>query len=202
MADINFLGAITLGKINSWEDKKAASITPVSFPGQDAGKTEGVDALGIIAYTNFQGKWTGKFATIQGYIAAIKGIADGKQTSSQALKSPFVNSRDENSVLRFGSISTNTTTTSNKLTDSNALFVSRGTQVGDIVKNLNTGATATVTVVDSETQLTLDADIFSTTGESYAVTATINCKVLSINVKWEPPGLSICNYTMSVMQVR
>jgi len=202
MADVNYIGSITLGKIKSWDDKKASTITPISFPGQDAGKTEGIDTLGVIAYVNFAGQWTGDFASIQGYISAIKGVADGAQLSSQTLRSPFVNSRDSADTIRFGSMSANTTVTAHKLVDTGALFSTRGVQVNDIVKNLNTGLTANVSGIDSETTLSIDADIFTASGAGYAVTATINCKVLSINVKWELPGLSICTYQISIMQVK
>jgi len=200
MGDVNYIGSITLGKIQSWDDKKSATITPISFPGKDAGTTEAIDTLGIIAYVNFSGKWTGKFTAIQGYIAAIKGVADGNQLSSQSLKSPFVNSRDSSDALRFGTISSNTSTSSNKLIDSAAAFSTRGTQVGDIVKNLSTGSTANVTAVDSETQLSIDSNIFSVSNVGYACTATISVKVLSIDVRWELPGLSYCTYQISVVQ--
>lgn len=200
MGDINFIGSTSLGKIQSWEDKKAATITPISFPGKDAGKTEGIDTLGVIAYINFSGRWTGSFKTIQGYIHNIKSIADGQQTSAQALKSPFVNSVDDSDNRRQGQLGVNTSTSANKLVDSAALFSTIGIQNGDIVKNLTTGNTANVTNV-TETELTLDSDIFTTTGTSYAVTATINCKLLSIDVRWELPGLSYCNYQISVVQV-
>jgi len=70
-----------------------------------------------------------------------------------------------------------------------------------MVKNLLTGVVANVTGIDSETALSIDADIFTTTGLSYAVTGNINVKILSFEVVWELPGLSFCNYTMSVMQV-
>jgi len=89
MGDVNYIGNTSLGKIKTWEDKKAASMTPISFPGKDAGKTEAIDTLGVIAYINFTGKWTGTFDTIQGYIHNIKSIADGQQTSAQSLRSPF-----------------------------------------------------------------------------------------------------------------
>ena len=138
MGDINFIGNTTLGKIQRWDDKKAASITPISFPGKDAGKTEGIDTLGIIAYINFSGRWTGSFKVIQGYIFNIKSIADGQQTSAQTLKSPFVNSVDSNDTRRQGQLGVNTSTSANKLVDSGALFSTIGVQVGDIVKNLIT----------------------------------------------------------------
>ena len=202
MADINYIAGISLGKVKSWTSKKASTITPVSFPGQNAGETEGIDTLGVIAFTDFDGQWTGTFATIQGYIASIKSIVDGAQLSSSVLRSPFVNTKTTGDVLRFGSIGSNTSTSASKLIDSTALFVSRGVQADDIVKNLTTGDIATVTSVDSETQLAISADEFTTSGVGYAVTASMNTKILSLDVRWELPALSICNYKLSVMQVK
>jgi len=201
MGDINFIGTTTLGKIQSWDDKKAASITPISFPGKDAGKTEGIDTLGVIAYINFTGRWTGAFKTIQSNIFSLKSIADGQQTSSQTLKSPFVNSVDSDGTRRQGQIAYNTSASASKLVDTSALFSTIGIQIGDIVKNLTTGTTANVTAIDSETALSLDADVFPASSTAYAVTANINCKILSINPRWELPGLTYCNYTISIIQV-
>jgi len=202
MADVNTIGTIPLGKIQTWSDKKTSSITPVSFPGQDAGETEGIDTLGIIAFTDFEGQWTGTFSTIQGYIAQIKGILDGNQTSSSTLRSPFVNTRTTGSVIRADSMGTNTSTSANKLIATTATFSSLGVQAGDLVKNLVTGEVANVTAVDSEIQLSLDADIFTTNPQGFAVSASMNTKLLSLDTRWELPGLSICNYKLSVMQVK
>lgn len=202
MADVNYLGSTPLGKIQTWQDSKAATITPISFPGKDSGKTEAIDTLGIIAYINISGRFTGKFQDIQSYIYAIKGIADGMQTSSQPLKSPFVNATDYTDTIRVGSMGSITSTiTPNTCTDTYATFIINGIKVGDIVKNLDTGATANVTGINATTQLALDADIFTSVGQSYAVTATINVKVLSFEVNWELPGLSYCDYTLSLIQV-
>jgi len=207
MSDINYLGNTPLGKIQNWQDSKAATITPISFPGKDSGKTEAIDTLGIIAYMNLSGRFTGTFQTIQSYIYAIKGILDGMQTSSQALKSPFINATDYTDTIRVGSMGGITTVTTNKCTNSSATFSTNGIQVNDIVKNLNTGVIAYVKAVDSNTVLSLmdsggsNVNIFTVIGESYAVTATINVKVLSFEVNWELPGLSYCNYTLSLIQV-
>jgi hypothetical protein len=64
--------------------------------------------------------------------------------------------------------STATATTANKLVDSTKNFLFSGTtplniQVGDIVYNTTTSTAATVTNVDSATQLTLNANIMSST---------------------------------------
>jgi len=205
MGDINQLGTIPLGKVKTWDDSKAAGITPVSFPGQDSGKTEGVDTLGIIAYINISGRLTGSFNSLQNTIYLIKSIADGQQTSSQTLYSPFINSDTYSGAVktrRQGGMGTNTSVTSNKLVDSAAQFSTRGVRVGDIVKNLTTQNIATVTAVDSDTQLSISSDIFTATGIAYAYTVNFQVKVLSIDTRWDLPGLNGVDYDLSVMQVR
>jgi len=205
MGDVNYLGTIPLGKVLNWDDSKAAGITPVSFPGQDAGRTEGIDTLGIIAYINITGRLTGTFNSIQNTIYLIKNIADGQQTSSQTLYSPFVNSDTFVGAIktrRQGGMGTNTSVSANKLVDSTALFSTRGVQVGDLVKNLVTGNTATVTAVVSNTTLSLSSDIFTSTNTPYAYSTNIQVKVLTIDTHWELPGLNYANYDLSVMQVR
>lgn len=204
MTDIHYIGTTPLGRIQGWDDEKTSGITPISFPGQDSGKTEGVDTLGIIAYFNIPGRWTGKFQLIQSYIASLKAIADGNQTSSQEFKSPFVNGNTYSGltkVARIGNIGTTTSVGASSLSDTTVSFTNLGIQVGDKVKNLITGDVANVTAV-AATTLSLDSNIFSSSTTPYAVTATINIKVLSIKVRWEVPGLSYCNYDLSVMQVR
>ncbi len=65
---------------------------------------------------------------------------------------------------------TNTTSTELKLIDSGATFITDGVQSSNWrVTNMDTGKQARVTSVDSETQLTLDTDIFLGTGENYEV---------------------------------
>jgi len=200
MTDINYINTIPLGKINRWGDTKASSIQPISFPGKDASKTEGVDTLGIIAYYNFSGKWTGEYNTLQSYIASIKSILDGAQIAAVSLQSPFVNAEDSG-TNRVGSVGKNTSTSSLKLIDSNATFSIDGVQAGDKVKNLISGEVSTVSSVDSYQQLTLTDNIFTSSDTPYAVTATINVKVLSFAIRWELPGLAIAYYDLSVMQV-
>jgi len=218
MADINRLATTQLGKINNWEDKKASTITPISFPGQNAELTEGVDTLGIISYINISGRLTGSFETMQSTINVIKTILDGAQTLPTTFFSPFINGTRVGTTLtavkRQGHIGTNTSVTSNKLVDSTANFDSWGVEDGkttdvdgvtmeaDYVKNLITGEVANVTNVDSDTSLTLSSDIFTSSGTPYAVTTNINVKVLSFDVRWEIPGMTYVDYQMSLMQVR
>lgn len=63
---------------------------------------------------------------------------------------------------------TTTGTTANKLVDSGANFVADGVQVGAIVFNTTDSTSATVTAVDSATQLSVDSDVFPT-GKAYEV---------------------------------
>jgi hypothetical protein len=74
--------------------------------------------------------------------------------------------------------STATTTTANKLVDSTKNFTSLGTnplnvQVGDIVYNTTTSTAATVTNVDSATQLSLNSNIMLSTN-SYTLYSGTN----------------------------
>ena len=209
MADINYLSMdvdgpnetnIPLGKIQNYKDQKASMLVPISFPGQDAARTEAIDTLGVIAYINIDGKWVGSFEEIQTRIREIKDIADGLQSDASMFRSPFANSRAVDGSFRIGNISTTTSSSASKLADSTAQFVTDGIFDNDYVKNLRTGAVANVTGV-SETLLTLDSDIFTVTGDPYAVTASIGVKVLSLDATWVLPGQTICEYKLSLIQV-
>ena len=214
VTDINYIGGRSLGKIQAWANKKVGKLTPVTFPTRDSGWVEAVDEMGIFETIDFQGRWTGKFEQIQTNIAQIKRIADGQQTSSQSLKSPFVNTNeqapdpDDPDVLRIGNIAVNTTLDTNKLIDSSGGFVAKGIQINDLVKNLVTGEIAEVAAIDSATTLSLrevgggaPKQLFTVANTAYAVTATMQCKVLNIDVTWGLPGLSWCDYKITVVQV-
>lgn len=64
---------------------------------------------------------------------------------------------------------TNTTATAFKLINSAALFITNPVYPGDIVHNDTAGTSATVVSVDSETELTLNADIFTSTAQVYTL---------------------------------
>ena len=64
---------------------------------------------------------------------------------------------------------TSTTVTASKLIDSTGLFITNNLAVGDVVHNDTSATAATVVSVDSETQLTLNANIFTATAQSYTV---------------------------------
>jgi hypothetical protein len=63
----------------------------------------------------------------------------------------------------------NTTATAFKLINSAATYITKNLKTGDIVHNDTAGTAATVVSVDSETQLTLNANIFTATSQIYAV---------------------------------
>jgi len=64
---------------------------------------------------------------------------------------------------------TNTSTTTNKLIDSGATFQTAAVVVGDVVLNVTDKTSATVTAIDSQTQLALSSNIFTATSKAYAV---------------------------------
>lgn len=61
-----------------------------------------------------------------------------------------------------------TSTTTNKLVDTAGAFVVNAIAIGDVIKNTTTGKFALVTAIDSATQLSVGADIFSS-GDAYAI---------------------------------
>ena len=72
------------------------------------------------------------------------------------------------SVIETG---TSTTVTASKLIDSTALFITNNVKTGDVVHNDTLGTAATVVTVDSETELTLNANIFTATAQVFTVYA-------------------------------
>ncbi len=61
-----------------------------------------------------------------------------------------------------------TSTTANKLVDSTKNFITLGVKVGDIIYNTTGNSAATITNVDSATQLSLNANIM-TSGDNYTL---------------------------------
>lgn len=64
---------------------------------------------------------------------------------------------------------TNTSVTVGSLVSSSSSFVSNNVRTGDIVYNITDGTAATVVNVISETQVSLNADIFLATSKSYII---------------------------------
>ena len=207
MADINYIGGIPLGKITQWDSKTLSSLEAVPMAGRPASLTQAVDTLGVVGYINLNGRWTGTFNGIQLYIRQLKSVIDGYQTSPQLLRSPFINTKDATLSIRLGSMGIVTSTDTNKLIDSGNDFFTNGTLYGDLAKNLVTGEVATV-LTSTNGELTLaspysgsSANIFTVTGQAYAVTTTIHVKILNLAVRWGPPGLGFCDYELNLIQV-
>ena len=66
-----------------------------------------------------------------------------------------------------------TSTGALRLIDTAAAFVTSEAHKGDRVTNTSAGTEAKIVSVDSETQLTLDTDIFTVTGEAYEIPSLI-----------------------------
>lgn len=64
---------------------------------------------------------------------------------------------------------TSTTVTALKLIDSTGIFITNNVKTGDVVHNDTFGTVATVVSVDSQTQLTLNANIFTATAQLYTI---------------------------------
>jgi len=95
---------------------------------------------------------------------------------------------------------TQTGYTASKLIDSLALFVTNGVQNGDTVINKDTLNTATVTNVDSETQLSLSADIFNnyaqrSTGTNTSVSAS---KLIDSNADFITDGVALGDNVLNI----
>ena len=92
-----------------------------------------------------------------------------KTTFSRALRAHPSDNADIAFPGLFNSTGTNTTATAFKLINSAANFITNPVYPGDVVHN-DTGSTAaTVLSVDSATQLTLNADIFTLTAQTYTI---------------------------------
>jgi hypothetical protein len=92
-----------------------------------------------------------------------------KTTFSRALRAHPSDNADVAFPGAVNSTGTNTTATALKLINSAANFITNPVYPGDVVHN-DTGSTAaTVVSVDSATQLTLNADIFTATAQAYTI---------------------------------
>jgi hypothetical protein len=91
-----------------------------------------------------------------------------KTTFSRALRAHPSDNADiaYPNVIETGSI---TTVTAFRLIDSTGLFIANNVKTGDVVHNDSSGTAATVVSVDSQTQLTLNANIFTATTQVYNI---------------------------------
>ena len=92
-----------------------------------------------------------------------------KSQFSRAIRAHKSDNADIANPNTFVDSGTNTAVTAFKLIDSAAKFITDNLRTGDVVHNDTTELSATVVTVDSETQLTLNANIFLATGNAYAV---------------------------------
>jgi hypothetical protein len=93
-----------------------------------------------------------------------------KTTFSRALRT---HPSDNANIAYPNAIETGTSTSvvSLKLVDSTATFITNNVKTGDIVHNDTLETAATVVSVDSQTQLTLNANIFTATAQVFTVYA-------------------------------
>lgn len=84
----------------------------------------------------------------------------------------------DNAQIPYPALSTsgtNTSTASSKLIASGATFQTNGIQIGDIVYNITDSTAAKVVSIDSQTQLTLNANIFTGSSKTYKIySGTLN----------------------------
>ena len=92
-----------------------------------------------------------------------------KSQFSRALRTHKSDNANIASPVNFNVSGTNTSVAAFKLINSAATFTTNNIYVGDIVHNDTDETMATVISVDSDTQLTLNADIFLATAKLYAV---------------------------------
>jgi hypothetical protein len=91
-----------------------------------------------------------------------------KTTFSRALRAH----PSDNADIAFPAVietGTSTTVTTSRLVDSAGLFVTNNVATGDVVHNDTLGTAATVVSVISETELILNANIFTATAQAYVI---------------------------------
>lgn len=136
---------------NTAINKENARVSGTGYADQKKGLEEMID---IFSVTNF----LSHNATNTYFLPSLTTTGDDYFMINKVLCYPVVLAQGQN---------TNTLVSS--LEDSSATFLSDGIEVGDIVVNITTGAQASVTIVVSNTVLTLSADIFTVFPQSYAV---------------------------------
>lgn len=96
-------------------------------------------------------------------------IAQGLGTVDVVILANEENTDDELPSSYDDLTGTITSVVEDKLVDSGATFQTDGVHKGDLVRNTSTSAYTTVSVVDSETQLSLEQDIFTGASQTYEV---------------------------------
>ena len=107
-------------------------------------------------------------------INQVKGTAS--DATSQGLYGIRQYTYEDGSILACvpKSHGTNTSVSSGKLIDSSAHFQTDGVQANDYVQNVTDSTNTTVLSVDSQTQLTLNANIFTAVGKYYQIYSDLN----------------------------
>jgi len=94
-------------------------------------------------------------------------------------------------TARYANNRTNSSTSAGKLIDSGATFTTWGVQAGDYVHNATDGTWARVTAVDSQIQLSIDADIFLATGKTYKIWSVPSWSTMGVGNVLECDGSTI-----------
>lgn len=132
------------------------------------------------------------------YITCFEKFSSGNKDSfNRYLRSISI---DPNN-LTIGQV---TSVSANKLIDSSATFITNGIRPGDVIYKYTSnpsvwsaGVSATVVSVDSETQLTLDTDIFTSSGsgQKYIYGTTVGTDAIRaftpIQYKSQPSGVAL-----------
>ena len=126
-------------------DENFVSANPQSLTSIGTGFTQTVVQYGTTIF--FIPGSSGPSATQTVYFDAIKWLPDFTTT------------------LLLG---TTTSTVAGQLVDAGKTFITTGVRIGDVVINTTTNASAVVTAVNSQTALTLSADIF-VSGQTYSI---------------------------------
>jgi hypothetical protein len=164
--------------IENWDTRNVTSMATFNVNGLFKGSVGEFDIRSLTNVTNAFNITTPVRVLAQMWLQwpfQSPGPLNGVSASSIALNILFEKGKTDVTV------STGTTTGVgatylDKVIDSSALFVTDGVLAGDTVNNLTTGKHAYVMSVDSETQLTVSQEYFSSIGDSYNVQTDYNGK--------------------------
>lgn len=158
----------------NWDTR---NVTTMSTMNQNGRFRQSVGEWDIRSLTNASGAAIGGTgATTQRLKAQVylqwpfqtPGPLDGVNATGLITAATFSLSETESTVTSGTTTGVGGTTT-DKVIDSTATFVTNGVAVGDTVNNTTTGKHAYVTSVDSETQLSVTQEYFGTIGDAYSV---------------------------------
>jgi len=141
----------------------------------DRARLYSVIKFGNITYTNYNPSVNALFPTISFYShrnEEFHVLGESNIDNTLDLVGDWTVDSNSITVPLVGLRGTTTGTTGFKLVDGSADFLSQGLSIGMNVFNLTDGTSTTIDDIDSDTQLTLAADIF-TSGEDYKI-ATVS----------------------------